>query len=244
MSRRSFCLALGVISVLCLGVAAILIGLIRHEPDQYLRPPMPDEPAARQRCSHEFTERILALISAISREDREWDEQFTDEQINSYLDDEFIRSGMDRQLLPDGITRPRVVFGTDSIRLAFRYGTGTWSTVISIDLQVWKAECDTNVVMLKLTGFHAGALPISAQSLLDRVAEVGRQSAIDVSWYRDGGHPVAMLRFGTDQPRTTVILDSLRLQPGSLAVKVRAVEPMATRVMLPQSERGPSDAEN
>jgi hypothetical protein len=244
MSRRSFLLALGLVVVFSVGVAAVLVGLVRHEPSQYSRPPMPDEPEARQLGEREFKRKLFALIDAIHG-DREWDEQFSDEQINSYLDDEFVRSGVDKQfLLPEGITRPRVMFGTDTIRLAFRYGSGAWSTVISIDLRVWVPGCEPNVVAMELQGFHAGALPISAQSLLDRVAEVGRQAGIDVSWYRLNGHPAALLRFGTDQPRQTVLLDTVTLQPGSLAVKGHAIDPTPTRgVMLPSSESGLASTE-
>jgi hypothetical protein len=91
---------------------------------------------------------------------------------------------------------------------------------------------------LELEGFHAGALPISAQSLLERVAEAGRQYGIDVAWYRTNGHPVALLRFGTDQPRTTVLLDAVQLQPGSLVVKGHAIEPIPARAMLPPRDSG------
>jgi hypothetical protein len=243
MSRRSLFLALAGLVLLSLGAAVLLFVLVRHEPEQYARSPMPEEPAAREQCSHEFTKRAFALIGAI-RDDQVYEEQFSDEQINSYFDEEFIRQGMDRQLLPEGVSRPRVVFGTDTMRLAFRYGTGNWSTVISIDFRVWVAPCEPNVVALELQGFHAGALPISAQSLLERVAEVGRLSNIDVAWYRHNGHPVALLRFGLDQPRTTVILDSLRLQPGSLTVKIRAAEAPASRAVASRSEAGTIDAEN
>jgi hypothetical protein len=204
---------------------------------------MPDEPEARHRLSGECLERILALYNAING-DREWDEEFTDEQINSYLGGEFIRQGIDRQLLPDGISEPRVVFGADSIHLAFRYGTGTWSTIISIDLRVWVPRCEPNVVALELQGFHAGALPISTQSLLERIGEVGRMTAVDIAWYRHNGHPVALLRFGTDSPRTTMFLDTLRLQPGSLAVKVRTAEPTSAHVMLPRADTGLTNADN
>jgi hypothetical protein len=243
MSRRSFFMAIGIVFVLGLSVAALLIGLVRHEPAEYRRSPMPDEPAVRQQRSREFAKNVFALINAIQG-NRDWDEQFSDEQINSYLEDEFIRSGFDRQLLPEGITRPRVVFGADTIRLAFRYGSGAWSTVISIDLRVWVSGWEPNVVLMELEGFHAGALPISTQSMLERVAEVGRQSGIDVAWYRRNGHPVALLRFGIDQPRTTVVLDSMKLEPGSLAVKIHSVESTAPRAMLPPPEGGLQPAGN
>jgi hypothetical protein len=240
MSRRSVAVALSAIVALVVGGTAVLAVLIRHEPARYAEAPLPEEPVARQERSREFTERLLALINSING-DREWDEQFTDEQINSYLDDGFIRSGTDQNLLPEGISRPRIVFGTDSVHLAFRYGTGVWSTVVSIDLHVWVPKCEPNVVAMELVGFHAGALPISTQSLLERVAEVGRQKAVDIAWYRTNGHPVALLRFGADQPRVTVVLDSVKLQPGSLTVKGHAIETSAASAMLPAPELQPPE---
>lgn len=239
MSRRSFFVALGGLLAAALGGAAILIGLVRHEPAQYVRPPIAEGAADIQLRSNEFLGKLSGLVTSIHSE-REWGEQFSDEQINSYLEEEFIRSG---QRLPDGISKPRVIFATDHIRLAFRYGSGAWSTVISVNLRVWLPKCEPNVVALELEGFHAGALPISAQSLLERVAEVARQNGIDVSWYRTNGHPVALLRFGTDQPRMTVVVDAVKLQAGSLAVKGHAIEPIAGSVMLPRPDAAATPTE-
>lgn len=230
MSRRSLCLTLGSLAMLALGGIALLIGLIRHVPYNYARAPLPDDPAALQERSREGEKKIFALLNAIGG-DPVWYEQFTDEEINSYLEDRFVNSRTDRQLsLPDKISQPRIVFGQDEIHLAFRYSKGVLSTVVSIDLRVWLPDCEPNVLALELKGIYAGALPISAQSLsvltsefgLERVSEVGRQNGIDVSWYRTNGHPVALLRFGIDQPRPTVLLEAVKLQPGTLAVKGRA----------------------
>ncbi len=241
MSRRHFVLALGVLFVVGFGGAAAFVALIRHEPAAYARPPMPEEPADLQKRSSELKNRVGALVTAIANES-EWDEQITDEQINSYLENDFLHDGLLK--LPEGISRPRVVFGADRIHLAFRYGSGVWSTVVSIDLRVWLPKCERNAVALELEGFHAGALPISAQSLLERVAEIGRQSGMDVSWYRTNGHPVALLRFGVDQPRTTAVLDAVKLQPGSLAIVGHAIEPIPARAMLPTADAGQQPAEN
>jgi hypothetical protein len=49
-----------------------------------------------------------------------------------------------------------------------------WSTVISISFRVWVAPKEANVVVLELQSLYAGALPISAQSLLDQLAELKR----------------------------------------------------------------------
>src|SRR5262245_49749915 len=115
MSRRSICLALGFLVVSAVGGAVAVVLLVRHEPTEYAWPPMPAETGDRRLRSREFYERFSALINAI-KGDQVWDEEFSDEQINSYLEDEFVRSGADRNLLPEGISRPRVVFGNDRIQ--------------------------------------------------------------------------------------------------------------------------------
>src|SRR5262249_18824491 len=147
----------------CGGATGLLL-LIRYEPRRYVLATVPPGPVRTDR-SKEFCAEFSNLISAIGS-DRDWYAQFTDEQINSYFDEHFVQQGLDVRLLPEGISQPRLVIERDKVRLAFRYGSGFWSTVISVDLRVWLARNEPNVVGLKLEGFHAGALPISAQSLL------------------------------------------------------------------------------
>ena len=121
-------------------------------------------------------------------------------------------------LLPDGVSWPRVRFEPDRIRLAFHYGRGLWATVVSIDLRVWQPVNEPNVVALELEGFHAGALPISAQSLLDQISEMLRQHNVQVTWYRHNGHPTAATKFQSDQPRPTAQLQQVELKPGMLVI--------------------------
>jgi isocitrate/isopropylmalate dehydrogenase len=64
-------------------------------------------------------------------------------------------------------------------------------------------------VALELQSLHAGALPVAAHSLLERISEAARQNNVDVTWYRHEGHPVALLRFQADQDRPTVKLEHL-----------------------------------
>jgi hypothetical protein len=161
--------------------------------------------------------------------DRSWEEHFTDAQINSYFDEGFVRSNIN---LPDRISQPRITFGPGTVRLAFRYGSGSWcTTVVSIDFRVWLCK-ETNVVALELEALRAGSLPITAQSLLERVSEVVRRQDIEVTWYRHEGNPVALLRFQANQPRPTVRLRRLELKAGELVVGGTSVEPAPLRAML------------
>ena len=63
--------------------------------------------------------------------------RFTEQQINGYLNEGFVQSGLSDRILPEGISEPRVLLEPDKVRLAFRYGSGPWSTVVTLDFHVW-----------------------------------------------------------------------------------------------------------
>ena len=235
MSRRSFYLAVAIFLVLTCGGGTALLILLRLEPPQYRQAAVPAG-AARAEHSKEFFTEFCQLMSSLSDDRPEtpptWFAHFTDVQINSFFDEQFVQSGLSERLLPEGISQPRLVFEPDRARLAFRYGSGFWSTVISIDLKVWLAKGEANAVALELEGFHAGALPIAAQSLLERISEVGRQNGIDVNWYRHNGHPVALLRFQADSPRPTLQLQAVQLKQGEITITGRSGDGPGPRTQL------------
>jgi hypothetical protein len=215
-------MAIGIVVLILGSVGAALALLIVHEPGFYRRSAMPPGPA-RKHNSGAFVSECARLVDEIrNHTQKNWYATFTDAQINSYFEEDFIRSRTDQVFLPAGISAPRIAIEDDKIRLAFRYGKGAWSTVISIDLRVWLAKQDTNVVALELQGLHAGSLPISAQSLLERISEACQRNNIDVKWYRHNGNPVALLRFQTDSPRPAVQLAKIELRKGLLVIGCRS----------------------
>jgi hypothetical protein len=146
----------------------------------------------------------------------------------------FLTSRADEKMLPDNVSAPRVAVDADRLRLGFRYGSGRWSTIITIDMRLWVAHGEANTVSLELLGLSAGGLPISAQSLLEYISEAARQShteegrrIVDVTWYRHDGHPVALLRFGPDQQRTTIHLTHVGLEQGRLLIQGRCLDASA-----------------
>jgi hypothetical protein len=156
---------------------------------------------------------------------RQWDGRFTEEQINSYCQEDLLKEHADGQPLPEGISEPRIALDEpDRIRLAFRYGKGLWSTVVSIDLHVWLVATEPNVVALEFQGMFAGALPISSQSLLEHASETARQHDIEPTWYRHNGHPVLLLRFQAGRSRPTFQLQQLDLHQGVLCIRGRSLD--------------------
>ncbi len=224
MSRKSVLVGVGLVLLVAAGFGSALALLVHHEPGFYRRcavPPGPD----RTHNSRVFVSECTQLIGRIADRAPRWGAHFTDAEINSYLEEQFVQSGTDRSFLPPGFSTPRVSIDADKIRLAFRYGQGVWSTVISIDLRVWLAKSEPNVVGLELQGLHAGALPISAQSLLDHITDACEQNKIKVRWYRHNGNPTALLRFQGESSQPSVQISQIRLQPGLLLISGRSVHP-------------------
>ncbi len=240
MTRKSILLGAALLALLAGAVSTALALLVRHEPEFYHSAFLPPGPE-RKKQSDDFQSKCMSLINGITN-DRSWEERFSDAQINSYLDEGFIRSGINDRMLPEGINQPRISFGPGTVRLAFRYGGGSWcSTVVSIDFRVWLCK-ETNVVALELQALRAGSLPITAQSLLERVSEAARRQDIEVTWYRHDGNPVALLRFQANQPRPTVRLRRLELKEGELVIGGTSVEAEPLRAMLgvPEGTRMPA----
>jgi hypothetical protein len=224
MSRKSLLLAIGIIAVVLVGVAGTLTLLVRHVPAFYRRCAVPAGPA-RVQYSRGFLSELVNLRNSIFSPKIKWTAIFTEAQINSYFEEEFVNTKTHESYLFPGISAPRVALETGKIRLGFRYGAGLWSTIISIDMRVWLAKHEPNVIALELQGLHAGSLPITSRSLLERISEICQRNNIDVKWHRYNGNPVVLLRFQTGSARPSVQLAKLELRQGMLVLGVRPVLP-------------------
>jgi hypothetical protein len=221
MRRKSLLFSITIV-VLLVTAAGTLIALVRHEPDFYSKV----EPAAgpeRKKRSGQFLQEFIQFGQDM-RHYQEWNATFEQDCINSYFEEQFLDSGLAERILPEGVSSPRVAVESDRIRLACRYGTGRFSTVISINVRLWLVHKEPNVVALELQNLHAGAIPIAAQSLLEQLSEAARQSNIDVAWYRYHGNPVALLRFQADQDRPTIRFEHLALRDGVIEIRGRSPE--------------------
>jgi hypothetical protein len=238
MSRKSVLLGTGILLLLMAGAAAGLVALVLREPGFYRRVAVPPGPQ-RHQYSEEFKGEFIGFINRLG-ERRGWEATFTQEQINSYLEEDFLTSNTSKQVLPDHVSDLRVALEDGHVRLGFRYHVGRWSTVVSLDMRVWLAAAESNVVALELRGIRAGSLPVSAQSLMERLTEAADRNNIKVSWYRHNGNPVALLRFQSDQPRSTLLLlDNLELHPGQLSIRGQSLEPSLAVTPAPSSPGPP-----
>jgi hypothetical protein len=222
MSRKSLLLTIGIVLGLLGTAGGTLALLLCHEPAFYARCAVrPGD--YREKCSKEFEAEFFNHLLGGVVNKRQWEARFTEEQINSYFEEGFVQDHNAERPLPDGVHSPRVALEPDKIRLAFRYGTGLWSTVISLDLRAWLIAQEPNVVALEFQGLHAGALPISNQSLLERFFDAARQRDIDATWYRHNGHPVLLLRF-QERSHPTFQLQRLELRSAMLLIVGRSLD--------------------
>jgi hypothetical protein len=215
------------------GAGLVLYLIVGYEPEIYSEARAP-EGDLRVKESLECLGEFANLKTNAQGADSDWYVQFKDEQLNSYLEEGFIKEGLASRLLPESVSRPHFVFEPNKVHVAFRYGSGGWNTIISIDLRVWLAKEEMNAVALELEGLRAGALPISGQWLLEEIAQDARKNGhgLDVTWYRLNGHPVALLRFQADQAHPTLLLQDVHLEKGSLTIRGRSPEAALHSLLL------------
>jgi hypothetical protein len=233
MSRKSLLLAFLIVVSLMAAAGTVLMLLLRYEPAFYVRGAIPPGERRAQRskeCISEFT----SILSGILNKDQ-GSAQFSEEQLNSYFQEDFITKHSSENPLPNGVSNLRFAFDPDKLRLAFRYCRGIFSTVISLAIHPWIVAREPNVVALEFESLQAGALPISAQWLLERVSEAARQQDVDVSWYRLNGHPVVLLRFQAGRVHPTFQLQRLELRQGVLHISGRSLEGRLANNTPPES---------
>ena len=259
MSRRSFLVALALVALLLAGAGLVFFLVVGYEPDVYAQAQAPEDKTVRAEQSRLFLTAFFDLLHDSSGSEQTWSVQFTDTQVNSYLQEGFVREGLAPRYLPDGVSQPHVVFEPNKAHLAFRYGADGWNTVITIDLRIWLAREEPNAVVLELESVRAGALPISGQWLIEEFAKAGRKygetplaasadgapagmedmgaagregGGLDVTWYRLNGHPVALLRFQAEQAHPTLLLQDVRLDQGALTIHGRSPEAALHTLLL------------
>lgn len=210
-------LVLGFLAVVLVGLAAA----VKREPGFYRQaemPPGPERAVLSQQALAEYS-RILNVI-----DDPSWDVTFSADQINAFFqDDAYEKAGGDNNL-PDGLHAPRVRIEDGKIRLGVRYGEGITSTILSLELRLWKVPGQLNTLALEIIGLEAGSLPLSTSTLLDKISAAARREKIDISWYRQDGHPVAIMRFQADLSRPTFQFDKVELTNGVVRIRGRATD--------------------
>jgi hypothetical protein len=252
MRKKNACL-LCLYSGLLLAALLFAVGIaLKHEPHFYAAGDIEDG-AERKRLSIKFFADFLQMVADVKANDpNRWEASFSDGELNSFLQEDFVNYREADSLRKIGASDLRAAIDNDRIRLAFRYGSGFWSTVLSYDLRLWTVPKEPNVLVVEVLARRAGAVPLSSQSLVDALIElVNRHNAeavpdnksepkrdalfgdanaprtIEVTAYRYEGRPVALIRFQADQAHPSLHLPTLSAEPGRLRVTGAGAAPPA-----------------
>ena len=192
-SKRKRLILAGLVASPLLVVPAAIWLSLTHQPTFYRA--LTDVPRdQREAKARRFVASSLQLRNDISNE-RDWQAVFTDQEVNAWLADDLVTHFADQ--IPPEIHEPRVAFGVDRITLAFQLDRGPIRSVIWVVAQARVPE--DNVLALTLEKIRAGVIPISAERLIGPITDQAREHGLDVKWTREGGLPVALIRYKPDR---------------------------------------------
>jgi hypothetical protein len=221
--RRPFYLSLLMLLSAAVAIGGGLFAAAKREPAFYSEAGQPGDWDTHQRSSKLLT-RVVDLQNDV-RAKEEWGETLTADDLNAFFIENMGPKGRLTEMLPKGFHSPRIAIRDDRVFLGLRYRDGFWSTVVWLELRVWLVADQTNVAAVEVCNLKAGRLPFGAQSILDRVSDIARESSIDVTWYRYKNNPVGVFTFFAKQPRATSQVLALDARDGKLVIAGRTAAP-------------------
>ena len=211
--------------LLVVSIVATVTTLLVHVPAFHTRTGE-SAGSARNEASNEFFLRLGSFTATFTGGKGPWTYTFTQKQLNSFFQEEFVRFGDADRFRNIGFTEPRVEFDEDRLRLAFRYGEGKWSTILSYDLKAWVSSSEPNVIVVEFLRCRAGAMPAPTQQVFQELSELAQQHNIDIDWYRHETHPVAVIHFQVDRARPTAQISSVKVSQGQMTITGVTFDPL------------------
>jgi hypothetical protein len=212
--RRPFFIAIALLLAAAgLTLGGLLFGA-KREPAFYTAANQPNDWDTHERSAR-FLTRVVDLQNEIRSKD-EWGDTFSTDDINAFFIENLGPKGRLIESLPRGFHSPRIAIEGDRLKFGVKYREGFWSSVVWLELKVWLVADQTNVAAVEVCNLKAGVLPFGSQSILDKIADVARESSIDVTWYRNGPNPVGLFRFFAKQPRPTSQVLTLEVKDGRI----------------------------
>jgi len=179
-------------AVTTLTLAASLSGAywaLWQEPEFYAEAmQQPEDPVAQKQQAKQFVQRTLRLVDDI-RHANHWSEQFSQEQVNSWLAEELHPKYAD--IIPRGVNDPRVRFVPDTVQIGFRYQRGDWQGIVSLNVKPCVPQ--DNQLALEIQSVRAGLLPIPLDPVIENVLKGMRKRGWSVEWQHANGNDVLLI---------------------------------------------------
>lgn len=207
-------------------------GLLTYEP-QFYRAAAAVPRAQRQEQAKRFMAQSLQLRNDICNEPH-WEAVFSDQEVNAWLAEDLVTHFADQ--IPPEVHEPRVVFEADRVVLAFQMDQGPLRSIITVVARVRVPE--QNVIELTLEKIRAGAVPVPADSIIEKITHKAQTHGFDITWTHVDNVPVAVIRYTTDLSRTDVVLEHVHVRNGEIRLAGRSNR-VKGAVVQPVLPRGP-----
>lgn len=219
MKRKHAVIAAGVVACLA-GLAGTAFWLLTHQPGFY-RAALLDEapPEERQKQARRFVQATGMLVNGI-RNDDEWSQEFTDQEVNSWLADEL--PVQYAHWLPPEVTAPRVKFENGALWLAFQTRRGAWSGVVSGRVKVWVSA--PNELALEIQSLSAGLVPVPVDDIVGDFVAAMNANGWRMEWKQSTDGDVLLVSLDdvtTDKSTVRPALETVELLDGKLRVSGR-----------------------
>jgi hypothetical protein len=211
-------------------VGTVLGVMVKHVPRFYRdAETVPGE--ARKKAYVEALSIYERFLNRFADDEPTWQARFSAEQINNALAED--TQSLIGENMPEAFSDPRVQIENGMLRIGIRYGRGIWSSILVLDLRIWLVPGESNLIALEIVNLQAGSLPLSTSTLLDYISETVRHYNFDISWYRQEGHPVAIIKLQAAASRTTFQLMQLEFKDSKITLVGRSTD--QTVPTLPKS---------
>jgi hypothetical protein len=217
------------------GGVSVLGAVVKHEPNFYRQCQVPPS-QARKDLALEFVSRFGNMMALKKDNQPTWNCDASEAQLNCFFEEIWEQMGEAEGLHKLGISSPHVVLEKDYVRLAFRYGSGWFSTIISYDLKIWLVPKEDNV---KIKSARAGGLPISNHSMLHQLAEFARKQNFKVTLYRHEGNTVAIIDLQGDQQHPTAIMTTLAIDTNRITIRGRTLDHARAPLVIDDGKKLP-----
>ncbi|MCO6455148.1 MAG: hypothetical protein J5I93_07600 [Pirellulaceae bacterium] len=195
------------------GVAAWLIYRATQQVPEFYEQVLLVEPQVQEEAGEELEQQVLQLHNEVA-EAGDWEAVFTEEQINGWLASDLPEKFS--RILPAGVSDPRVLVEPQQARVACRYESPQFRSVIWLDLDIQLTD-EPNVLAVRVRQARAGRLPLPLKTFLEQISQQASAADVEVRWTQSEGDPVALVTVPTQHeqyPRREIHLDEVELREG------------------------------
>lgn len=215
-------------------IVGTLAYFLQREPDFYTREWVGSAEVDDSTTASEVLTRLNDLMNDLqNNRQSSWGSSYSADDLNAFF--RARQSGENPLItgLLGDVPEPRFAIRDDRLLIAFRYGEGSFTTVITIELKVWLVKDQANLLAIEFVAFRAGDVPLPKYLILDRFADMARKHNAEVNWYRHDGMPVALCQLYANQSRPESQISTLRIAEGKVMIGGKHAQPTLPQSLAP-----------